>query len=134
MKILDVFGVRLKALIAENEQSANELLIELGTFFYKIDNRISLEEKEYMDNLMADIEWASSTSIETYQKACIARVNKIVDAPESETFSYLTDLMDSLAKLGAVEKAQMIAQEISDADGEISDEEVKYLDTVLAYS
>ena len=133
MSILEIFGDKLKGLFPQNEQSTNELLIELATFFYKIDRRVSLQEQQYMEDLMANIDWHSATSIESYQNECIGRINKVVTAPEAETMGYLTQLMDALAKVQGVEQAKTIAKEISDSDGEISDEEVRYLDIVLSY-
>lgn len=133
MNILEIFGDKLREKISNNDQNASELLIELATFFYKIDNRVSLQEQEYMESLVAGLEWKSSTSIESYQTACIARVNKIIDAPENEISNYLSHVMESLAKVGGVEEAQILAKEISDADGEVADEEVKYLEIVMAF-
>jgi len=133
MNILDVFGTKLKEVFSQNEQSTNELLIELATFFYKIDKRITLQEQEYMDGMMDNIEWVSPTSIGAYQDTCIGRVNKIVGASESEIHNYLTELMESLAELGSIEQAKNIAVKISEADGEIADDEAKYLEIVMAF-
>ena len=133
MNIRDTFGVKFNEMFSQNEQAVNELLIELATFFYKIDKRVSLEEQEYMENLMAGLKWTSPTNIETYQSGCIARVNKIDSAPESEVYSYLTKLMESLEKVDGVAQAKEIAREISDADGEIADDEVKYLKFIKAF-
>ena len=134
MNILDIFGAQLKEVFSQNEQSTNELLIELATFFYKIDKRITLQEQEYMDGMMDDIEWVSPTSIGAYQDTCIARANKIVGASESEIHNYLTQIMESLEKLGSVEQAKNIAREISEADGHIADDEAKYLEIVMAFA
>ena len=41
--------------------------------------------------------------------------------------------MQKISALGAVAKAQTLAKEISDADGEIADDEVKYLDLVTSF-
>ncbi|WP_415884216.1 hypothetical protein [Neptuniibacter sp. QD34_54] len=64
MNILDVFKNKVGSLLNESDQEANEKLIELATFFYKIDNRVSLEEQRYVDELMGTIEWSSTISIE----------------------------------------------------------------------
>ena len=133
MNILEIFGAKVKEAISQNEQATNELIIELATFFYKIDKRVSLQEQEYMESLMADMNWSSSISIEAFQNACIARVNEVVSPSEAGIHSYLTKLMEALADSGGVEQAKKIAKEISDADGEIADDEVKYLDFVMAF-
>ncbi|MEM1144419.1 MAG: hypothetical protein AAGI88_17705 [Pseudomonadota bacterium] len=133
MKIVDVLKVRVASLINDDEQAVSEKLIELATFFYKIDRRVSLEEQRYIDKLMKSIDWSSSISIESHQRDCIAKVNRIVDKPEDEVFVYLSDLMGDISALGAVDKAKAVAQEISDADGEIADDEVKYLDLVRSF-
>lgn len=44
---------------------------------------------------------------------------------DDQVYSYLADLMQEIAALRAVTKAQTLAKEISDADGEIADDEVK---------
>ena len=45
--------------------------------------------------------------------------------------SYLANLIQEIAELVAVAKAQTLAKETSDADGEIADDEVKSLDLVI---
>lgn len=52
---------------------------------------------------------------------------------EDQIYSYLSNLMQELSELGVVVKAQTLAKEISDADGEIADDEVKYLDLVMSF-
>lgn len=133
MNILNVFKSKVESLLVECEQSASEKLIELATFFYKVDQRVSLEEQNYMDELLETIEWKSSVSIESYQTSCIAKINGITGMSEDQIHSYLSNLMDEISELGAVAKAQTLAKEISDADGEIADDEVKYLELVMSY-
>ncbi|WP_415890957.1 hypothetical protein ACMXYV_06605 [Neptuniibacter sp. SY11_33] len=133
MNILDVFKNKVGSLLKESDQEANESLIELATFFYKIDNRVSLEEQRYVDELMGSIEWSSTISIESFQRSCVSKINQIIRCSEEETLSYLSNLMKELSQCGAVDKAQVIAKEISDSDGEIADDEVKYLDLVMSF-
>ncbi len=134
MNILDVFKTKINAVFDDDEQRANELLIELATFFYKVDRRVSLQEQAYMSELMENISWESPISIEAYQNDCIARINGILSSSEDAIHRYLLQLMESLVKEGAVEKAKVIAREISDADGEVADDEVMYLDVVKTFS
>lgn len=133
MNVINVFKGVASSLINGCEQKASEKLIELATFFYKVDKRVSLEEQKYIDELMSSVDWDSSVSIESYQIDCVSKLNSIIVKPESEIFSYLSKLMEEITALGAVEKAKVIAKEISDADGEIADDEVKYLDLVASY-
>ena len=133
MNIVNVFKGKIASLIRGNEQKVSERLIELATFFYKIDKRVSLEEQKYIDELLETIEWNSSISIESYQRDCIAKINGIIGCNEDQVSLYLSNLMLDIAGLGAADKAKNIAKEISDADGEIADEEVKYLDLVKSY-
>ncbi len=133
MNIIDVFKSKVASLMSNEDQQISEKLIELATFFYKIDKRVSLEEQKYMDELLETIEWNSSISIESYQRDCIARVNEIDRKTDDQVVAYLSDLMQELSDLGAASKAKTIAKGISDADGEIADDEVKYLDVVMQY-
>lgn len=133
MNILSVFKNKVTSMLSECEQSTSEKLIELATFFYKVDKRVSLAEQKYIDELLETIEWKSSVSIESYQTDCIAKINGVIAMPEDKIYSYLANLMHALNELGALDKAQTLAKEISDADGEIADDEVKYLDLVMSF-
>ena len=133
MSIVGVFASRTAALLGGSEQSVNESLIELATFFYKIDRRVSLEEQKYVHDLLKTIEWRSPKSIQSYQRDCIANINRVIEKSEEEISIYLSELMQKLSDHGAADKAKLLAREISDADGEIADDEVKYLDLVMAF-
>ena len=133
MNIINVFKGEVASLLNESEQSVSEKLIELATFFYKVDQRVSLEEQKYVDDLLETIEWQSTVSIESYQRDCISKINKIIGQSEELVFSYLSKLMQDLSDLGASAKAKSLANEISDADGEIADDEVKYLELVMCF-
>lgn len=133
MNIIDVLKSKIASVANTEEQAVSEKLIELATFFYKIDMRISLAEQNYMDQFLKSIEWKSSIHIESFQQRCIAKVNDVIGESEVEIGLFLSDLMKQLAELGAADRAKLIAKEISDADGEIADHEVKYLDIVMCY-
>lgn len=133
MNIISVFRSKVTSLLGECEQSASEKLIELATFFYKVDKRVSLAEQNYIDELLGTIEWKSTVSVKSYQTSCIAKINGITGMSEDQIYSYLSNLMQELSELGVVVKAQTLAKEISDADGEIADDEVKYLDLVMSF-
>lgn len=133
MNIVEVFSSKVKSMFDEDQQTLNECLIEIATFFYKVDQRISLEEQKYMQELMDSINWTSSVSVEAYQRGCIARVNNKLSGSEESIVDYLSKLMETLASVDGVEKAKAIAKEIADADGEIADDEVRFLEIVSAY-
>ncbi|WP_047047079.1 hypothetical protein [Vibrio mexicanus] len=133
MNILSVFQSKVATLLRGEEQQVSEKLIELATFFYKVDNRVSLAEQSYVDELLRTIEWHSTVSVESYQRDCIAKINGIISLSEEEISVYLSDLMQEIVTLGAAEQAKTLASEISDADGEIADDEVRYLDLVKSY-
>ncbi|MEM1189499.1 MAG: hypothetical protein AAGI72_13290 [Pseudomonadota bacterium] len=133
MNVIDAMKSRIAAVINDKEPSVSEKLIELATFFYKIDKRVSLEEQSYIDGLLKTIEWDLPLSTEAFHRNCIGKINRIIDEPEESIRLYLTELMQDLSELGATAKAKTIAKEISDADGEIADEEVKYLDLVMSF-
>lgn len=133
MNIIAVFQGKAASLLADSEQSASEKLIELATFFYKIDNRVALAEQKYMDELLQTIEWKSTVSVESFQRNCIGKINSVLDGSDEEASAYLSQLMQELSELGAAEKAKTLAKEISDADGEIADDEVRYLDLIKSF-
>ncbi len=133
MKIVDFFTDKMAGLIEQSDQKSSEALVELATFFYKVDRRISLEEQDYIANLLKGLPWDANLSKESFQMSCIGRINDIVDAPDDDVFKYLAGLMESFESSEALEKAQRICQEISDSDGEIADDEVKYLDFVKSF-
>ncbi|WP_028021710.1 tellurite resistance TerB family protein [Enterovibrio calviensis] len=133
MNIIAVFQNKVASLLTDSQQSANEKLIELATFFYKIDNRVSLAEQKYMDELLQTIEWKSTVSVESYQRNCISKIGSVIDGSDEDVSSYLSQLMQELSELGAAEKAVTLATEISDADGEIADDEVRYLDLIKSF-
>ncbi|GAB5379955.1 MAG: hypothetical protein Alis3KO_14980 [Aliiglaciecola sp.] len=133
MNIFDVFKDKVSSLLNDSEQSVSERLIELATFFYKVDRRVSLEEQKYIDELLETIEWDSVISAESFQRSCILKINGMIGCSEDQILLYLSNLMQEISELGAVAKAQTLAKEISDSDGEIADDEVKYLDLVMSF-
>lgn len=134
MNILNVFKDEVSSLVKGSGQDVSEKLIELATFFYKVDKRVSLEEQKYIEDLLETMDWQSSISIESFQRDCISKVNGIIDKSDDEISIYLSGLMYDLVNLGAADKAQQLAKEISDADGEVADDEIRHLDFVKSYS
>ncbi|HEY7773730.1 MAG TPA: hypothetical protein VIC26_11150 [Marinagarivorans sp.] len=133
MNIINVFRGKVALLVKGCDQSISEKLIELATFFYKIDKRVSLEEQKYIDELISSLDWNSTVSVESFQESCIAKINGVIENPEEKILAYLSGLMQEISELGATVKAQALAKEVSDADGEIAEDEVKYLDLVMSY-
>lgn len=133
MKIVEVFKTKVASLVNDETQAVSEKLIELATFFYKIDRRVALAEQKYMDQLLESIDWKSSINVHSYQRRCASRINDVIGKGDEAVGAYLSRLMKEVTDLGAVEKAKTIAREVSDADGEIADDEVKYLDIVMSY-
>ncbi|WP_412724735.1 hypothetical protein [Alteromonas sp. D210916BOD_24] len=134
MNIVKVFKDSVSSLLNNSEQEVSEKLIQLATFFYKVDRRVSLEEQKYMDDLLETIEWNSPIDADYYQRTCISEINNLLDRSEDQIYAYLSKLMLDLSDLGAAEKAKILAKEISDSDGEIADDEVRYLEYILSFS
>ena len=101
MNIVDVFSGKTTSLLSGSEQAANEKLVELATFFYKIDMRVSLEEQAYMDELLKTIDWDSSVSVESFQRDCIAKINAMFASSGDKVSLYLSDLMQEISDLGS---------------------------------
>lgn len=133
MNIIETFRNKISVLMNDDEQKVSEKLIELATFFYKIDRRVSLAEQNYIDQLVENSVWKSSISAESFHRDCIARINRIVVQREEQISVYLSDLMQEISDLGAASKAKALVREVADADGEIADDEIKYLDIVSCY-
>jgi hypothetical protein len=133
MSIIKVIKSKIGFLTKDSNQAVSEKLIEVATFFYKVDMRISIDEQDYVGELLEKIEWSSPINVETYQERCISKINGVLGSSEDQILVYLSSLMQEITELGAVDKAKALAKEISDADGEIADDEVKYLDLVMSY-
>lgn len=134
MNILDVFKKKIASLLQDNDQLVSQKLIELATFFYKVDGRVTLEEQQYIEHLVEEVEWDSSISPETFQRECLARVRNILEESDAAIESYLSNLMQALAHSSAVDKAVEIAQEIAAADDDIAAEEARYLEYIQSFS
>lgn len=133
MNLIKVIKSKLAFLTQDSDQAVNEKLIELATFFYKVDSRIAQAEQDFISQLVQTIEWSSSIDAETFQERCIAKINGILGGSEQQISVYLANLMQEISALGAAAQAKTLASEISNADGEIADEEVKYLDLVMSF-
>ena len=86
-----------------------------------------------MEELLETLDWNSSISPEAYQQDCLARIHRILSCDEESICRYLSDLMERIAELDAADTAADIAKAIADADGEIADQEIRYLDLVKSY-
>lgn len=118
---------------SQSVQNDSEALLKLATFFYKIDGRIALAEQDYVSQLVAVLDWDKSISASSFQQSIIPVVQNVIDSGEEPRLRFLEELMGSLSQPEGVELAKKIAQEISDADGEVADNEVKYLHFVDTY-
>ena len=121
------------SITTDTTQEESESLILLATFFYKVDNRISLEEQQYIERLMKEMVWSSNIDISTFQERTIAKINQVLGKGDENCYQFLEDVMSSIKTPEGRDRAKMIAKEISDADGEIADDEVRYLEFVLTY-
>ena len=92
-----------------------------------------MAEQEYIKELIDSLEWNSNISIESFQTSCISKINEVVSGSDEQISLYLSDLMQEISDLGIASKAIRIAKEISDSDGEIADDEVRYLELIKCY-
>jgi tRNA A37 N6-isopentenylltransferase MiaA len=133
MNIIKIIKSKLLALTNDSDQAVSEKLIELATFFYKVDRRISQEEQDFIGQLVQTIDWNSPISAETFQERCIAKINGILSGSEEHITVYLTNLMQELSDLGAATQAKTLAVEISTADNELAHDELKYIELVMSF-
>ncbi len=133
MSLIKIIKSKLTFLTNDSDQAVSEKLIELATFFYKVDSRISQEEQDFISQLVQTIEWSSPIDAETFQERCIAKINGILGGSDEQITVYLANLMQEISELGATAQAKTLAAEISNADEEVADDEVKYLDLVMSF-
>ncbi|MEY4588688.1 MAG: hypothetical protein RL497_764, partial [Pseudomonadota bacterium] len=101
MNIVKAIKSKIASFTKECNQAESEKLIELATFFYKVDMRISQGEQEYIVELLEGIEWSSPINIESYQEKCISKINVILGGAEDQILVYLSSLMEEISDLGA---------------------------------
>jgi len=116
-----------------SKQSENEALVTLATFFYKVDGRITLEEQDYIDDFLSVIDWESSIDVSVFQTNIIPKINQVLRGNPGEYLKFLAELMDQIESEDGKKRAKQIATAISDADGEISDLEIKCLDYIKTF-
>lgn len=119
---------------SSGNQEENEALVTLATFFYKVDGRVTLEEQDYIDDLLSVMEWNSSIDIQVFQSRIIPKINDVlVSDSDADNLKFLSNLMASFTTDEARSRAKQIARAISDADGEIDDREVKCLEYIKQF-
>lgn len=92
-----------------------------------------MAEQDYVSQLVSVLDWHDSISADSFQQSIIPVVQDAIDAGDEACVRFLEDVMSALTSPASVALAKKIAQEISDADGEIADNEVKFLEYVSAY-
>lgn len=117
----------------ENAQASTKKLIELATFFYKVDNRITLGEQRFVEELLVYMVWDGPQSAESFQSSCVLKINRVLEQAEEAIHEYVLTLIGEIGELGALSRAQAIAKDISEIDGVVSSEEAKYLQLVMSF-
>ncbi len=106
-----------------SQQSFNQALIRLSVLLYQIDNKVTLTEQDYLEEVIDSLDWQSPICREAFFNDVIYQTRQALDAGDS--VSYLRSFKDDLVY--DAQKAMEIAMAITGVDGERSDEETEIL-------
>lgn len=123
----------IRGLKREAPVQESQAIIELATFFYKVDLRVAIEEQDYLAELMPSLPWSGLVSRETFHQRILPRVSEAASAPLDRRLAYLAELIEQITTSDGKARALEIAAAICDADGEISDDEMICLDYLKSH-
>ncbi|MEW9798112.1 TerB family tellurite resistance protein [Alteromonas sp. CYL-A6] len=104
-------------------QSFNQALIKMAVLLYQVDKTVTLTEQDYLESLVAELDWQSPICPEAFLNDAIFQARKALDTG-NET-DYLRALRDDL--LFDADRALEVAMAITGVDGERSEEETELL-------
>jgi tellurite resistance protein len=105
------------------EQAFNEALIKLMVLLYQIDGKVTLGEQDYFDEVIEAMQWRSGVAISAFVNDAIHQTRVAIDT--ANTREYLFGLSTGLNINAA--HALEVAMDISEADGNRSDDELELL-------
>lgn len=105
------------------QQTFNHAVIRLAVLLYQIDNKVTLTEQEYLEELVAELDWQSPISREAYLNEVIYQTRQALDAREGGR--YLRTFKEALTY--DAHKAMEVAMMITGVDGERSEDETAIL-------
>lgn len=105
------------------QQGFNEALIKLSVLLYQIDGKVSLSEQDYLDQVIAELEWGSTICKSAFLNDAIHCARQAVDNNDCKTF--IRDLGEDLNQDAS--KTFDVAMELTGIDGERTEEETELL-------
>ncbi|WP_137167590.1 TerB family tellurite resistance protein [Salinimonas lutimaris] len=106
-----------------NQQAFNQALIRLSVLLVQIDKKVTLTEQDYLDEVVASLDWQSPICREAFFNDVIYQTRKAIDVGDS--VKYLRSFKDDL--VFDADKAMEVAMQITGVDGERSEEETEIL-------
>ncbi|WP_018984514.1 tellurite resistance TerB family protein [Salinimonas chungwhensis] len=106
-----------------NQQSFNQALIRLAVLLYQIDNKVTLTEQDYLEEMVDSLLWESPICREAFLNDVIYQTRKALDT--GAVMTYLREFKDDLEF--DAHRAMEVAMAITGVDGNRSDEETEIL-------
>lgn len=106
-----------------SQQSFNQALVRLAVLLYQIDNKVTLTEQDYLEQLVNSLEWESPICPEAFLNDVIYQTRKALDT--GVAMDYLREFKDDLSF--DAHKAMEVAMTITGVDGNRSEEETEIL-------
>ncbi|MFZ2657041.1 MAG: TerB family tellurite resistance protein [Victivallales bacterium] len=111
------------------EQNQNEAIIELLVWTMYVDKSIMLIEDEKISQYIDKTNWKSGITSEDFLKSAIARVRNAVANP-AKASELIASISKRLDCPDVKNKALKACKALAEADGKLSDEEKKFIDTL----
>ncbi|QPG04800.1 TerB family tellurite resistance protein [Salinimonas marina] len=106
-----------------SQQTFNQALIRLSVLLYQVDNKVTLTEQDYLEELLASLDWQSPICREAFFNDVVYQTRLALDTGEG--IYYLRSFKDDL--LFDAEKAMEVAMAMTGIDGDRSEEETEIL-------
>jgi uncharacterized tellurite resistance protein B-like protein len=113
----------------DSEQVEREATIELMVMTMYIDKTLKLAEDEAIKQYLGSITWESWYKSEKFLGVAIAKVRNALSSKEKTT-ALLEDINSRLSSQERKSQALQACRELAIADGELSQEEKDFLETV----
>lgn len=104
-----------------HKQAFNEAIVHLAVLLYQIDGKVTLNEQDYFDELVASLDWRSGVSLQAHINSAIHESRVAIDTHKTRTF--LFELGNALNYNPAF--ALEVAMAITAIDGDRSDKELE---------
>ncbi|GAB5381040.1 MAG: hypothetical protein Alis3KO_18230 [Aliiglaciecola sp.] len=111
------------------DQIQRQALFDIALMFVMIDGVIDKSEQIFMQQWMAKLDWKHELSIEEYYKLVEGKIQYAIDNDQVDDF--LAHRTSLLSDPWMKSQATQLAEDISNADGELADQEKHALAFIL---